>query len=98
MSDRDLVTSIQAYGDLDALIENMRYEEVVIDRLVRQGAFLPGEAATARTMTARTDISLEEAQDSSAAVSGAEVVPPSVPRPVWLTTRPRPSRPSGPRC
>ncbi|MFV0286083.1 MAG: ATP-binding protein [Demequina sp.] len=76
MSDRDLVTSIQAYGDLDALIENMRYEEVVIDRLVRQGAFLPGEAATARTMTARTDISLEEAQDSSAAVSGAEVVPP----------------------
>ncbi|WP_084079385.1 ATP-binding protein [Demequina sp. NBRC 110057] len=75
MSDRDLVTSVQAYGDLDGLIENMRYEEVVIDRLIREGAFLPGEAATARTMTARTDISLEEAQDSSAAVEGAEPVP-----------------------
>ncbi|WP_084128563.1 ATP-binding protein [Demequina sp. NBRC 110055] len=76
MGDRDLAAGVSAYGDLDQLVENIRYEQVQIDRLLRVGEFLPGEAADARTMTARTDISLEDAQESSLAVDGSEEVPP----------------------
>ncbi|WP_084099783.1 ATP-binding protein [Demequina sp. NBRC 110051] len=76
MGDRDLAAGVTAYGDLDQLVENIRYEQVVIDRLLRVGEFLPGEAADARTMTARTDISLEDAQESSLAVDGSDEVPP----------------------
>lgn len=76
MADRGLVSILQAYGDLDALVENIKYEEVVIERLIRAGSFLPGEAGQVRTFTTRTDLSLLDAQSSTAAVSGMPEVPP----------------------
>ncbi|WP_062137619.1 sensor histidine kinase [Demequina aestuarii] len=76
MADRELVSTVQAYGDLDTLVENVKHEEVVFQRLIRAGRFLPGEAAQARTMATATDIALAEAQDASAGISGADEVPP----------------------
>ena len=76
MADRELVSMVQAYGDLDALVENIKYEEVVIERLIRAGSFLPGEAVQVRTFTTVTDLSLVDAQNSWAASGAAEEVPP----------------------
>ncbi|WP_084104558.1 ATP-binding protein [Demequina sp. NBRC 110056] len=72
---RDVVANLQAYGDLDILIENMEYEKVQFERLIRAGTFLVGESTQARNLVARTDISLEDAQASSASIAGAEPVP-----------------------
>lgn len=75
MADRDLVSLVQAYGDLDTLIENIKYEEVVIERLIRAGSFLPGEAGQVRTFTTQTNLSLIDAQNSSAAAAVLPEVP-----------------------
>ncbi|GIG54023.1 sensor histidine kinase [Demequina activiva] len=75
MTDRELVSTLQAYGDVDALIENMKYEKVQFERLIRTGSFLSGEADQVRNLQTRTDLSLEEAQRSTASVEGAEPVP-----------------------
>lgn len=76
MADRDLVSVVQAYGDLDTLIENIKYEEVVIERLIRAGSFLPGESGQVRTLTTQTDLSLLDAQNSSSATGTLPEVPP----------------------
>ncbi|MFN3866781.1 MAG: nitrate- and nitrite sensing domain-containing protein, partial [Demequina sp.] len=75
MADRELVSTVQAYGDLDALVEKIKYEEVVIERLIRSGEFLPGEAAQVRVMATETDIALAEAQDTSSGIAGVGEVP-----------------------
>lgn len=76
MADRGLVASVQAYGDLDALVENIKYEEVVVERLIRAGTFLPGEAGQVRTFMTETDLSLVDAQNSAATAGTAVEVPP----------------------
>ena len=76
MADRELVSVVQAYGELDALVENIKYEEVVIQRLIRAGTFLPGEAGQVRTFTTQTDLSLLDAQSATAATGVLPEVPP----------------------
>ncbi|WP_297084881.1 sensor histidine kinase, partial [uncultured Demequina sp.] len=73
--ERAVVAGLQAYGDLDTLIENLEYEKVQFERLIRAGAFEVGEDTQARNLVARTDISLENAQASSASIPGAAEVP-----------------------
>ncbi|MFV0634637.1 ATP-binding protein [Demequina sp.] len=75
MTDRDLVATVQAYGDADALVEDVLHEEVVIGRLLRAGAFLPGELANVQTMAAQTDIALADMQDSASGLEPAVDVP-----------------------
>ncbi|WP_144276248.1 ATP-binding protein [Demequina sp. NBRC 110053] len=75
MTDREVVAALQAYGDLDALVENMEFEKSEFEKLIRAGTFQVGESTEARNLTVRTDLTLEEAQDSSAAIAGVEPVP-----------------------
>ncbi|MDE0572020.1 ATP-binding protein [Demequina sp. B12] len=75
MEGQEVVQGLQAYASLDTLVERIKFEETVTQRLIRAGAFAPGEIAQARTMTTRTDIALEAAQDASQTVPGTSEVP-----------------------
>lgn len=73
--DREVVSTLQAYGALDQLIESIRYEGDVFNRLIRQGTFVTAEIAQTRTIVERTRIALEDAQARGAGVSPAIEVP-----------------------
>ncbi|WP_061961389.1 ATP-binding protein [Demequina flava] len=75
MGNPDIVSRLQAYGDLDLLLESMLFEETVTQRLIRAGTFLPGEEAQVRTMTTRTDIALDSSQQANSGIEGAPEVP-----------------------
>ncbi|MDN4476005.1 HAMP domain-containing protein [Demequina sp. SYSU T00192] len=69
--DRNIVATLQAYAALDMLVERVRYEGDVFERLIRQGSFVTAEIAGTRTLVERTKIALDEAQ-----ARGAGLVPP----------------------
>ena len=73
--DREVVSTLQAYGALDQLIESIRYEGDVFNRLIRQGTFVTAEIAQTRTIVERTRIALEDAQARGAGVSPPIEVP-----------------------
>ncbi|WP_062467340.1 ATP-binding protein [Demequina maris] len=73
--DRNIVATLQAYADLDLLIERIRYEGDVFERLIRQGSFVTAEIASTRTLVERTKIALDDAQSSGAGLTPAIEVP-----------------------
>ncbi|WP_082227281.1 sensor histidine kinase [Demequina rhizosphaerae] len=73
--DRNIVATLQAYAALDMLVERMRYEGDVFERLIRQGSFVTAEIAGTRTLVERTKIALDEAQARGAGLSPAIEVP-----------------------
>ncbi|WP_156159155.1 ATP-binding protein, partial [Demequina gelatinilytica] len=73
--DREIVGTIQAYGALDSLIEEIRYEGDVFNRLIREGEFTASEIAETRSIVERTSIGLEAAQSRGAGLQPAIEVP-----------------------
>ncbi|WP_062318674.1 sensor histidine kinase [Demequina maris] len=73
--DRNIVATLQAYADLDLLIERIRYEGDVFERLIRQGSFVTAEIASTRTLVERTKLALDDAQASGAGLTPAIEVP-----------------------
>lgn len=72
----ELISAIQGYAAVDAFIEDLLYEEIVFERMIRDGAFSGSDAANSRTIVERTRIGLETAQNSVAGVPGDPVVVP----------------------
>ncbi|WP_062465319.1 ATP-binding protein [Demequina soli] len=73
--DRSIVATLQAYAALDTLVERIRYEGDVFNRLIRTGSFTTGEVAQSRTLVERTRLALEDAQGTGSGLRPAIVVP-----------------------
>ncbi len=74
-TDRELAQSLTAYRAIDVLLERVQVEKIAIERTIRRGSFLQGEAENIRTLEVKTDIALEDAQEAASVVPGLTAVP-----------------------
>ncbi|MDN4487604.1 ATP-binding protein [Demequina sp. SYSU T00039] len=74
--DTDLVAAMQAFASIDAFIEDLQYEEIAFERMIRNGVFAGADAATSRNIVERTNIGLETAQQSALGVPGGAITVP----------------------
>jgi len=76
VADRSLAAQIRGYAGMEKFIEAVRAEEVNTNRLLRSGAFLPGDSTQQRSFIALTDIALTNAQEAVDPLTEVDDVPP----------------------
>ena len=75
VGDPDLSIELTAYGAIYNLLQQLSEESTTVQRILRQGEYLIGDATAARNQIAATDFALDQAQSAATALGSEVTVP-----------------------
>jgi len=75
VSDPDLSIELTAYGAVYNLFQQLSEESTTVQRILRQGEYLIGDATAVRNEIAATDFALDQAQSATLALGSDVTVP-----------------------